>query len=448
MARLTAVLLVLLGSACSRSSSATPAGTPPGGDAAGTAASAPAAAPASAESAQPPQISPAVFSAPIAATRVGEMRVAAGLVAADGLLRVIGWPVGQPTWFADPLRGVSWTPDAELRLEPAGDGVALLWRGNVNGKARGVVVLLGPRGEPRGEPVAVGASFCTTTEGIAWIDPHATGPVHVRARAWAEASPHEVTALSSDRAPSLVCGDHVAFVLGDGDDDLTSTAFSPADGAASPPVAVEQGTELGDDEEREHEAFTSGDVLGFVRVGGSGVVAMREVTRERAGPWRRLKHRLSEDDDVVAVDGDPTASFIVYTRDASDACRSAAGTAESVHALRVDRATGQSRSSTWRSRTATPRAGPSGRIARELGWTSRCLGRTRREQGRPRRTGRRARLGFSCAKKSRPPPAAARSQPTPSYREGVARLCFAAALVRAPDGDGSQPAAIEVLPYP
>jgi hypothetical protein len=445
MARLTAVLLVLLGSACSRSSSTAPAGTPSGADAAGIAASTPAVGPTSSESSQPPQISPAVFSAPIAATRIGEMRMAAGLVAAEGVLRVIGWPVGQPPWFADPLRGVSWTPDAELRLEPAGDGVALLWRGSVNGKARGVVVLLGPRGESRGEPVAVGASFCTTTEGIAWIDPHAAGPVHVRARAWADVSPHEVTALSSDRAPSLVCGDHVAFVLGDGDDDLTSTAFSPADAAASPPVVVEHGTELGDDEEREHEAFTSGDVLGFVRVGGSGVVAMREVTRERSGPWRRLKHRLSEDDDVVAVDGDPTASFIVYTRDASDGCRSAAGTAESVHALRVDRATGLESLVDLAVADCDTSRGPFWIGASSGGPLAAWVERGANKAGAAPIVA----LASGSLREEEPPPTRRRAVTADALVQGgCGASCFAAALVRAPDGDGSQPASIEVLQYP
>jgi hypothetical protein len=71
---------------------------------------------------------------------------------------------------------------------------------------------------------------------------------------------------------------------------------------------------------------------------------MRDVPHALAGrpsPWRRLKHTLSDDDDVVAVDGDANATVIVYTHDAAEACGGGESAAASVRALRVDRASGE-----------------------------------------------------------------------------------------------------------
>src|SRR5277367_1660687 len=121
----------------------------------------------------PPAVSPAVFSAPIAASRTHHQLVVAGLVAAAGVVRVMGLTAGQPAWTVDALRGVAWAPDAEMKLLPAADGVALVWRGLLAGKSGATLVVLGPNGEPRGEPLAVGAGSCTTADGVAWIDPRA-----------------------------------------------------------------------------------------------------------------------------------------------------------------------------------------------------------------------------------------------------------------------------------
>src|SRR5579862_9609206 len=44
----------------------------------------------------PPPVSPAVFSAPIAAARTNHQLVVAGLVAAEGVIRVMALTAGQP----------------------------------------------------------------------------------------------------------------------------------------------------------------------------------------------------------------------------------------------------------------------------------------------------------------------------------------------------------------
>src|SRR4029077_5458515 len=52
-----------------------------------------------------------VFSAPLGAVRGGDLDVAAGLVAAEGTIRLIGFRDGGQVWSADVLRGVAWAPD-------------------------------------------------------------------------------------------------------------------------------------------------------------------------------------------------------------------------------------------------------------------------------------------------------------------------------------------------
>jgi hypothetical protein len=283
-----------------------------------------------------------VFSAPIAAARVASKTVVAGLVASEGTIRVAALADGAPGWVVDALRGVSWAADADLRVQPAGDGVALVWRGPYGGKMGRTLVVLGPAGEPLGGPTDVGAAYCLEPDGVAWIDVRAGSPAVVRARRWSEAAPHDVLVVAPDRDPSLVCGDHGVFVLGDGDDDLTAAAFTPGDLTAQPPVVAIRDADFGDDDERDHYPWSAGDRLGIVRVGVSGGVRVREWQVGSAPtPWRRLKHTLAEEEDVVAVDGDDAATLIVYTHDADEACPGVGSTAESVRALRVDRQAGE-----------------------------------------------------------------------------------------------------------
>ena len=337
-ARIAAFLLIglIASDGCSRGSAKAVASSGPEA----AAASPPSDAPSASAPAVQAQISPAVFSAPIAASRTHHQTVVAGLIAAEGVIRVMGLTAGEPAWAVDALRGVVWAADAELRLMPAADGVALVWRGILGGKTGATLAVVGPHGEPRGDAVSVGAGSCTTADGVAWIDPRGAGPLHVRARRWGESGAHDVVALSPDRAPTLLCGEHDAFVLGEGDDDLVVTAFSPADGVARPAVAAIRDRDFGDDEEREHEGFTVGDDLGIVRVGGAGTLSVREISHGRASPWRRLKHALSEDDDVVAVDGDGSSIVVVFTREAANGCPGGEPGAQTIRALRIDRQSG------------------------------------------------------------------------------------------------------------
>jgi hypothetical protein len=388
----------------------------------------------------------AEFSAPIGGARIGHVSVVAGLVAAEGIVRVAGLADGRAMWTADALHGVAWAPDAELRLQPAADGVAVLWRGLRDGKTIRTLALLGPHGEPRGAPTEVGAMCCVTADGLAWIGPHASGPTRVRARRWSEPDARDVVVLPPNRDPSLVCGDHVVVVLGDGDDDLTASTLVPGDAVAGPPIVVLRDTDFGD-EEREHQAYSIGDDLGLVRVGASGALAMREVPRGGApGPWHRLKHGLSDDDDMVTLDGDAAASLLVVTHDADNHCAGVGSTSESVRAIRVDRKTGEeslfdlapadcdrSRGPFW---IATAPDGP------VVAWVER---RTALPPKAPPIAGMAFRvLGADGVRRG------LLEQPADALVEGGCdeRGCSAVALVREPGSDGMQPAPIRVFGYP
>ncbi len=436
------VLGVVGSGGCSRGSAKAVDGSPAsgGGEAAAAAPSA------SAAPLVPLQPSAAVFSAPIAASRAHHQLMVAGLVAAEGVIRVMALTAGQPAWTVDALRTVAWAPDAELKLLPAGDGVALVWRGLLAGKTATTLVVLGPQGEPRGEPIAVGEGSCTTAEGVAWLDAHGSGPVHVRARRWDESGARDIATLAHDRAPTLLCGDHDAFVLGEGDDDLTDTAFSPAEGGAQPSLVAIRDRDFGEDDEREHEAFTVGDDLGIVRVGGGGTLWLREIAQGHASTWHHLKHAVSEDDDIVAVDGDEGAILVVFTREATDACGGSESGAVTVRALRIDRKTGEEALATLARADCDGSPGafwvgstPAGSV---VAWTHR---RARPAPNTAPIDG----LAYRVFASDRPREGHTDIEADALVNGGCDEAgCFAAALVRGPDNDGGRPEAIFALVYP
>jgi len=129
-----------------------------------------------------------------------------------------------------------------------------------------------------------------------------------------KAAGHEVITLSPDRSPTLVCGARSVFALADGDDDLTVDIFVPGSASARRPTLVIRNSDFAD-EEREHESFTVADDLEIARVGVGGSVATRTVMGDRdASPWRRLKHVLSDEDDLVAIDGNPLEDISAVRR--------------------------------------------------------------------------------------------------------------------------------------
>lgn len=388
-----------------------------------------------------------IFSAPIAALRVRDATVVAGLVAAAGIVRVTALNDDGSSWTSDALSGVAWSPDAEVQLEHARDGLALVWRGGKGEKRAGRLVLLGPDGTLRGVAREVAAQWCTTGERVAWIAPNSRGPIHVLSRTWSDDTPREAVLDTSDKTAALVCGDHDVFVLGESDDGLTSTTFDPDTGVPSAPTVVIRDSDLGGDEV-EHRVYVSGDTLEIVRIASSGSIAARDVRRVGSpSPWRKLKYALSPDDDVVAVDGDENTMVVVFTRPAEGTCPAMASTAERVEALWVDRTAAVETLFELAPADCQRTFGPF--------WTAQP---TRRPPM------------IAWVERPIDPAPGAPSIAAVAYRttlaEGVrtGRLevaadaiadagcdeteCFVAALVRGPDGDATKPLSIAVLGYP
>jgi hypothetical protein len=386
-----------------------------------------------------------VFSAPIAAARIGDLDVVAGLVAAEGTVRLVGLAESGQLWSADALHGVGWAPDAELRLQATVGGISVFWRGLRDGKATRALALLGPRGEPRGQPIEVGPAFCATADGAAWVAPHTTGPTRIRARRWAESEWSEVLSVPSERDASLVCGDRNVIVLEEGEDDLSATAFTPGDTTAEPPAVVMRDNDFHDDE-HEHDAYSIGDDLGLVRVAASGAVAIREASHGRSpGAWRNLEHPLSGDDDVVAVDGNASATFIVVTRGVESACPDSRSTSESVRVLRVDRQTGRDSIEDIAAPDCERLRGPfwigQAPAGAVVAWVERLTAAAPKS---PAISGVGLRVLTDGVRAGRI------EQQADAFANGGCdeRRCSAAALVREPGTDGMRPAPIRVFGYP
>ncbi len=282
---------------------------------------------------------PPLYSSPIAAVRTKDAVVVAGFVADEGVVRVTSLRDGGVAWAVDAVRGATWAPDAELKLDAGAGNVAVLWRSGRADRHAASLVVIGADGAVRGAPHDVGVAECASDAGLVWIEPGSSGPFRVRGMGWSDAAARDLLSVPPERTPTLSCGDRAVFVLGDGDDDLTaSTVALDAAGPVTPRVVL-RASDFQDDE-LEHEAFAVDPQLEVLRVGNSGGLSIRDLAPDGPlGPWRRLHHRLSADDDIVTVDGDATSTIAVYTREAEDACPSSGAPALRVRALRVDRPT-------------------------------------------------------------------------------------------------------------
>jgi hypothetical protein len=395
------------------------------------------------------------FSRPIAATVVpGAGVVIAGLVVPSAsIVATLVEPGGAARWTTPVLSNVAWSGSSELSVLPAPDAVIVVWRGLRGGKRVTQAVIVGRDGSVRGDPSELGAAACTTDDMLFWIEQARPGTAReggssggVRMRPWGSPVPLGAVPIPEERDPVLVCASHRAFLLGEGETDMTATALPLGDAGAG--VTLVRDQDFGADEEDEHNELTVADVLGLVRVGRSGSVAVRELDGDRMSRWRRASIKLGPDDDLVAIDGDPRSVLVVITRDASDRCSGAS--AVSVHALRIARAdddadagaalldlapydcaaergpfwTGVQSSSFvvgWAERS---HADGGGAPIAALGY--RVVGDT--PSGEVRRIERSADelVSAGCDRER----------------------CFAVALVRPPGQDGMQPEPVEVLAYP
>jgi len=273
--------------------------------------------PAAARSGQAPGTmeTAAELSAPIGAARAsGGAVLVAGLVVARRAIALSRIEAsGARAWSTDVLAGVAWTPDADVRVYAAPDGGALvLSRVLRDGKQARILAGVDAAGQPRGEAEDVGSAACAVDEGVSWVRRDASGRSALVARAWTDARGRPGGALPAGD-PILVCGAHRVFALVEGDDGLDLVQ-----GDETAPLLRARDFTGGDD--RDHLEYTAGDELGVVSPGLPGVTAFREVDGEKVGAWRRLAHRLEDDDDVVAVDADAASLFVLATRDDGEPC--------------------------------------------------------------------------------------------------------------------------------
>lgn len=280
------------------------------------------------------------FSSPIAATRVGGGAVVvAGLVVPDKAIVLTRLEAGGATAFTvTALRGATWSQDAELRVYPTGGdgGVVVVWHGLRDGKSVRQMVAIGKGGELKGGPADVGAVACATEDALVWTERAAAGKSRVALKGWSD-PPRDIATIAAEREPVIVCGAHRVYALGQGEDDTTFATSEPSGGGRSMLLTT---SDFGSDEERELAEYSVGDDLGVVRIGSGGQVAIRETKADGLGPWRRLKATVPADDDLVAVDADARATFVLTTREAAGACGDGSSSVPSgVQMLRVDRAT-------------------------------------------------------------------------------------------------------------
>ncbi len=260
------------------------------------------------------QITAPRFSAPIAATAVGDGAVVvAGLAAADKRVRVARIEGdGRVGWSRDVFEGAAWASDAELSLYRVDKGLVVLWRGLQGGKQRRSAVLLSEDGLASGPPFVVGSVACATQRGLYWIE---AGKRSVQL-ATPGGSPPVTLALpgKAERAESelgLACDERHAVVVEDSDGDLATLALPPRERASFVPLLGEK--DFGD-EEREHSVFFGTEGLGLLRVSHGGALALRAPDKGGPAPWKKLSARLGDEDDLVAVDADARAVYAVSTR--------------------------------------------------------------------------------------------------------------------------------------
>lgn len=296
---------------------------PPAVDEAGSAAAAPA------EGASPA----ASLSPPLAAARADRGAVLVAGLSGDGrAVRVLRIGADDRVEAQrDVLSGVEASPDAEVRLAPAGPGAALTWRGKRAGAMARELVVLGAELAPRGEPAPVESAACAT------LDAHwSSSGAALASRTWGGQALR--IALPSSDDVAVVCAAHRAYALLESEDG-TRVAIAPsadAGGAAPKVVTVfRDGEPAG--EPREHAEVTVGDDLIVFRLSTDGSIAVREVSASGAGPLRRVAGTIPVDDDLVAADGTGRMLLLVYTEDASDGCPTDVATRTRVKALRIDR---------------------------------------------------------------------------------------------------------------
>lgn len=400
------------------------------------------------------------FSAPIAAAhRPSGDVIAVGLdVAAKGLraVRIVNGKVAISRIILD---DVAWSSEADIKLLPRVDGVAVVWRGKRNGALVREMIAIGERLEARSIPKPVGAAFCSTRDAFL----HVSGG-KVSAAYYLGGTSIAPLPGGAEAEATIACGASRGFVLLEGDEETRAASFGESGqpdlmskldieaGVARPidrtltPRTILRERDFGKDEARERADITIGDELAVVRLSAAGALAIRETKNGEPGPLHKLRTTIRQEHDVVMVDASTAFVLVVFTEDAGEACPDKVGPWTKVKALRVDLATYDEKVVDLSDGACGRELGPFTIAhmgpALSVGWLERVP-----TQGRARAPI----AGFSHAKVTLE--AASKAQRVDVAADALVDAgcngssCWSVALTRGPDNDVMKPGTLKVLRY-
>ncbi len=267
----------------------------------------------------------APLSLPIAADhdRAGAIYVA-GLVAARGVVNLSRFepPGMQLVWSVDVLDSLTYSSDAHIDVVGAARGAVVVWRGLRDGKRTRVGRYIGGDGKPATAPFTIGSSACTVSDTLFSIGGKGGGAL--MARHLPDGADQSVFNLPEGE-PTLVCSDGKrALVVEEGEDDLSVRAVE--NGKALSRAVLFGPDDFGDDELREHEDFTTGDVLGELALTEKGRLMVRQYGEGVSATKRTLDHVVGPDEDLMAADGTATRVVALLSREANARCDGDLGT--------------------------------------------------------------------------------------------------------------------------
>lgn len=235
---------------------------------------------------------------------------------------------GKASWQKEILAGTKWTEDAFTRwfADGAGGGVLIAMtdkgRKAVRVKSDGTIA----------DPVAISGTYCATGDNLVWVD----AKRRVQSMALATGASSTLGVLPEGREPRLVCARSRAFVVGDGEEDVS--LLVPKAGVNAPYERVFSDADFKGEELRDTFEFATARDIGVIRIGMAGTIAIREKSGEALLPIHKWTSRLAEDDVVVDVEGTEKTALLVVTHEEDGHCGDASiHMATRVSALRFDR---------------------------------------------------------------------------------------------------------------
>ncbi len=361
-----------------------------------------------------------------------------GDVAPDGSVYVAGFvaarkaivlarydAAGALVSVGDAFTAAEWASGTELRVFSGTRGAAVAFRGVVATKQGQHVRLMDPAAKPVGDAFDVDGIPCATKDGVVGL-----GGGHVVTHPFDGAAPKIGPAAEADDA--LACGDARAYVLDEGDDGLV---VRPIDKDVKTNVAHGDG----DDEPREHPAFTVGDELSVFVVTTGGAL---KIASPFDAPVKDVG-KLHDDEDLVAVDGDAKRALVVYTKDDTTRC-GADGLVSDVHLSEIPRDGSKPVSSDVVKGGCDVDLGPF--------WIGAAAGKTviawgerdgKRSKGAPPVTG----LGYRVLGEAAPQKVALSGEDV-TFAGCSATKCWAVSLERPTGTDGMVPGKARLIPFP